>query len=200
MRRLALWAVAPLLLLLVAGGAPAVAAGPSVAVVDMVRLLKAHPRFKEVDGKFEQRQKQAEDFAKSENTRLEQLKGEISLMNAADPNRRQKEKELASSLVALKFEIEWRQQEAQREYVRGLEVLYAEVQALVARHAREQGIPLVLLKQDTEMKAGDLNDWGLKVQLRTVVHADASLDITDAVLRLLPAPAASAVPPPAPPR
>ena len=45
--------------------------------------------------------------------------------------RRAKEKEFLTRSQLLKLEIEWRKEEALREYMLGLERLYTEIQALV---------------------------------------------------------------------
>jgi len=82
--------------------------------------------------------------------------------------------------------------------MRGLEVRYAEVQAVVSRFAREQKIQVVLVKTDKELKAADFNDWGSEGPAPSVIFADPSLDITDQVLRLLSpgsAPPAGSPPP-----
>jgi Skp family chaperone for outer membrane proteins len=174
-----------------------------VAVVDVMKLLDGHPRKKELSDRYDQRQQQARDWAKKENADLEALNGQIALMNANDPNRRQREKELAGRLVTVKFEIDWRGKEAEREYMRGLDGLYAEVNAAVAKYARDNGIAVVVTKRDpTDMRVADVNDWGLKVQLRSVVYHDGALDITDRIRPLLggatvapPAPAPQTPPP-----
>jgi Skp family chaperone for outer membrane proteins len=178
----------------------AVAAPPvSVAVVDVMKLLDAHPRKKELSDRADLRQQQARDWAKGENAALEKLKGEIELMTANEPARRQKEKELAGRLVSVKFEIEWRQKEAELEYLRGLDGLYSEVNSVVAKYARDNGIAVVLTKREAaDMKVADVNDFGLKVQLRGVVFHDAALDITERVRPLL-ASAGGAAAPAAPP-
>jgi Skp family chaperone for outer membrane proteins len=168
-----------------AGAAPALAAGP-IGTVDIVRLVTNHPKFKELESRVEQRGKDAQAHEKKETERLDELKGRIGMMNPNDPARRTQEKQYLQAVASLKFELEWMQQDAQREYLRGLEVIYAEVQAAVGALAREQGLQLVLVRNDKELKAVSFDDWGLKTQLRAVVWAESSLDLTDALLKRAP--------------
>ena len=63
----------------------------------------------------------------------------------------------------------------------GLESIYAEIQRQVARYAKDNGILIVFLKTDVELRAVDFNDFGAKVRLRSVVYNEPSLDITDKI-------------------
>jgi Skp family chaperone for outer membrane proteins len=166
------------LVLLVLAARPAFAAPEGVAVINMVDVISSHPRIKEIETKFEQRQKSAQEYADRENKEMRDLQQEIELMQRNNPVRKGKEKVLAARQHSLQFEIEWRKQDALEEYVTGLESLYAEVQALVARYARENNISLVLQIPPEELKAADFNDYFAKVQLRTVVFSAGTPDIT----------------------
>jgi Skp family chaperone for outer membrane proteins len=171
-----------LLLALVAGfAAPAYAAGERIAVVDMVELISQHPRATELQRKLDQRRTEAEKHAMDEQKAMRDLQAQIELMNRNNPMRRVREKELLTTQTMLKLEIQWREEEALREYMTGLESIYAEIQRQVARYAKDNQIPIVLLKTDVELRAVDFNDFGAKVRLRSVVYHDAALDITDKI-------------------
>ena len=161
--------------------APAAAAPEGVAVVDMVQLITKHPRASDLQRKLEQRQQEAETYAESENKRLRALGAEIDLIGRNNPMRRAKEKEFLTLSQMLKLEIEWRKEEALREYMLGLERLYTEIQALVSKYARDRGIQLVLLSSKPELQANDFNDYAAKVRLRGVVFSEPALDITDQI-------------------
>lgn len=175
----AAWAVLP--------APPALAAPEQVAVVDMIELISDHPRATDLQSVLDQRQSEAEAYAREEQKALRALQAEIELMNRNNPMRRVREKELLFQQEMLKLELKWREQEAMREYMDGLEALYAEAQRLVARYARERGIQVVLLKTDVEIKAVDFNDYGAKVRLRAVVYHDETLDITPQIKSMLQA-------------
>ena len=185
---LAFWAFGP---------APCAHAAPErIAVVDMVDLISEHPTATQLQRELEQRQSEAEAYAMEEQKALRELQQTIELMNRNNPMRRVKEKELVVQDQMVKLELKWREQEAMREYMDGLEALYAEIQRLVSRYARESGIQVVLLKTSVEIKAADFNDYGAKVRLRAVVYHEESLDITPRIKAMFPAPAS----PPGQPR
>jgi Skp family chaperone for outer membrane proteins len=161
--------------------APAAAAPEGVAVVDMVQLITKHPRASELQRKLETRQQEAEAYADSENKSLRALAAEIDLIGRNNPMRRAKEKEFLTRSQMLKLEIEWRKDEALREYMLGLERLYTTIQGLVSDYARNHGIQLVLLSSKPELQAADFNDYAAKVRLRGVVFSEPTLDITDQI-------------------
>ena len=163
---------------LVALAAPASAAPERIAVVDMIELISEHPVAKDLQRRLEQREVEAETYAKQEQQALRNLQGELELMTRGDPNRMMKEKELLTQQTMLKFEIEWRKEQALREYMKGLETLYANIHGLVANYARNNGFTLVLLKTNPQITAMDFNDYGAKIRLRAVVYNDPALDIT----------------------
>lgn len=179
---------APLLILalvLVWPPAPAAAAPPAgIAVVDMVDLITNHPRAKTLQDKLDKEKVTAQAYAEGEQRNLGKLREEIEMMPPNNPQRRLKEKEYLVQAALLKLEIEWRQEQALRDYMDGLETLYTEVQALVARLARERGIGLVLLKDSKPIEAVDTNDYGSKVRLRGVVFYEPAMDITEEVKKL----------------
>lgn len=165
----------------VAFAVPATAAPEGVAVVDMVQLITKHPRATDLQRKLEGRQQEAEAYAEAENKGLRALGAEIDLIGRNNPMRRAKEKEFLTRSQLLKLEIEWRKEEALREYMLGLERLYTEIQALVGDYARRNGIQLVLLSSKPELQASDFNDYAAKVRLRGVVFSEPALDITDQI-------------------
>ncbi len=182
---------------------PAEAAGERMAVVDMIELISEHPVAKDLQRKLEQRESEAEAYAMQEQQALRNLQREIELMTRNDPNRMMKEKELLTQQTMLKFEIEWRKEQALREYMKGLETLYANIHGLVANYARGQGFAVVLLKTSPQITAMDFNDYGAKIRLRAVVYNDPAMDITPQIRAMFGPSAPPANTPgraPAPPR
>jgi len=172
----------------------ALAAPARIAVVDMVDLIEAHPRATDLQRQLEQRQTEAKTYAMGEQTSLRELQAQIEFMNRNNPMRRVREKELITQKAMVELELKWLEQEAMREYMDGLEALYSQIQMLVARYARQNGIGVVFLKTAAEIKAVDFNDYGAKIRLRAVVYHEESLDITEKIKAGFARPAAPAQP------
>jgi len=157
-------------------------AGPEVAVVDVTRLLNEHPESKELDKRLRRAQEDAQANADQQRERMEALKQEIQKLQAEDPERVIKERNLGVMQMNAEFSYKWAQQQALREYAASLETLYASVVTQVSRYARENGIKIVLQRRADEPKATTPDDFFLRQRLRVVVFADASTDITEPVL------------------
>ncbi len=182
--------------LLLVAAPPALAAGERIAVVDMVALITEHPRATELSSLLEQRQSEAETYARDQQKEIRELQGDTEMLGKTNPLRRAKEKELVFKKELLKLELKFREQEANREYMDGLEALYAQVQRKVQKYAQDHAIQVVLLKTSEDIQAVDPNDYGAKIRLRTVVYHDPALDITPAIKALIQAERqATAVPP-----
>jgi len=165
---------------------PAHAAG-KVAVVDIVKAMQAHPRTKKVEETFRAARQLAEKTLANEQAAAKDMKAELDQMQAKQPDRPYKEKAYELKLNTLRFNYEWAMKSAVREYVQGLERIYAAARGEVGRYAREQGIQIVLQHTDPSqpINAVDPKDFALKTRLRVVLYADIQVDITDAVVARL---------------
>ncbi|MDA1195072.1 MAG: OmpH family outer membrane protein [Planctomycetota bacterium] len=159
-------------------------AAPKVAVVDLVQAIQDHPRTKMVEDNLRKAQQEAQEEAKRQQERIDTLKAELDTIEEGNPKRLEKEKHLLQLQNAKKFNFEWAQVVAVRDYVTDLEQVYAAVRAVVGQIARERGHEVVLLKTDPTKKLNSTSpeDFALKSRLRVVVYSDATCDITDAVI------------------
>ena len=98
-------------------------AGPEVAVVDVTRLLNEHPESKELDKRLRRAQEDAQANADQQRERMEALKQEIQKLQAEDPERVIKERNLGVMQMNAEFSYKWAQQQALREYAASLETL-----------------------------------------------------------------------------
>ena len=159
-------------------------ANSKVAVVDLVQAIQDHPSTKKIEDKLRKAQQEAKAADEKDAARIKQLKEELDKIEEGNPGRIEKEKRLLQMQNNRKFNAEWAGVAAMREYVRALEQIYAAVRVTVSQIAREKGYDLVLLKTDPNQKLNSSGpeDFALKSRLRVVVYADASCDITQAVI------------------
>jgi Skp family chaperone for outer membrane proteins len=171
------------LALLVAWAPPAEAA-TKVAVVDMAKVIRDHPRHNVIEDKFRKARKDAEDDAKAAQAVVDGLKKKLEAMLENDPERERSEKQYQMQVNTMKFNYEWKIKVAVRDYARGLESLYRAVRQEVSTYAREQGIDLVLHQTDPTAKMNPTNpdDYELKRLLRPVIYADSKIDITPQIV------------------
>ena len=114
--------------------APAEAAGKT-AVVDMVKIMRTHPRAKVLEGNFEQAQKDARSILEEEDKDIEKLKRELQASNEQSPDRWLKEKHYQQRVANAQFNFEWTMKNAMRTYTQGLERMYGAVRGVIGRYA-----------------------------------------------------------------
>ncbi len=169
--------------------APAAEAAPKVAVVDLVQAIQEHPSTKKVEDRLRKAQVDAKAAAERTQKEIDRLKAELDQIEEINPARASKEKRVLQLTNNLKFNAEWAQLVALREYTRSLQSIYRAVQGEVGRVAAERGHDIVLLKTDPlrELKSSNPEDFALKSRLRVVVYASPSVDITAEVIKRLKA-------------
>jgi len=162
---------------------PAQAAGKT-AVVDIVKVMTAHPRTKVVEDKFRTAQENATKNLDLETADIQKLKMELEQMPAASPDRLRKEKSYQQRVGNARFNYEWSMKVGVRDYVLGLERIYSAVRGEIGRYAEEKGIDLVLQRTPDfqPLNSGDPKDFALKTRLRAVLYAAPSTDITEGVI------------------
>jgi len=179
----------PLLVALVAVFAwPAHAdAASRTSVVDLVKVMREHRDAAQIESRFVEARKQADANLKSAQAQLESLKKNLEKLGEYDPERAMRAKQYQQQLANMKFNYEWAQKSAVRDYARGLEKLYKAVRTVIAKYAGANGIEIVLVKTDPSqpMLPIDNQDFALKSRLRVVLYADPRADITDAILALV---------------
>lgn len=160
------------------------APGKKFAVIDLVRAISEHPRTKVIEDNMRKAQVAAQKEQKAEAERFKTLKAELDGMGEMAPRREFTEKKLLQLRNTMKFNAEWAELVATRNYVRDLEQIYKSVVSVVGLVARERGHEVVFLRTDPNQKLNSTSreDFALKTRLRVVVFADSSCDITQAVI------------------
>jgi Skp family chaperone for outer membrane proteins len=184
------------------GTAPVASAEPgaaSVAVVDMLKLINAHPDFKRAKDTLDQKLKAADSARKAAEDQLKLDEQQLEKDFPRDhPQRPAAEKALQQRRITAKFDWEWTLKLTQDEYMRSLISIHGKVVGFVAQYARANKISLVLQMTNEPVTGKSPDEFIPNVVVRSVVHFDDALDITAAVMKTFPpAPPAPAEPAPA---
>jgi Skp family chaperone for outer membrane proteins len=178
---------------------PSEAADTPIAVVDMLKCVKAHPSFVKAQADFENRAKaaDAEKERRMEDMRVLAKKLEMDVPKES-PQFLTELRSLKVKETQMKFEWEWSARVAQDEYVRTLISIYDQVKGIVANYARANKIMLVVQMTEERLQAKDPTEFTANVVVRSVPYFDPSLDITKKVIDTFPPASPSPGPAPAP--
>ena len=168
------------LVLCLAPGFAEAADAPRIAVVDMTTLIQNHPSAKQLDERFQEAKTSAMGAWNDMQERLKDMLAKIEKMNRTDPDRRLREKAYEQQKVTAEFSRRWAEREAVNEYVRSLERIYADVIVHVNTYARNNNLQLVLQRETKpeSIEAAGLDDFFVKLRLRSVLFSAPELDIT----------------------
>ena len=159
-----------------------------IAVVDMATLIQHHPDADALDDRFQEAKRTAQGNWDRMQEDLKALLGKIEKMNKNDPDRRREMRKYEQRKVNAEFSRRWAEREAVTEYIRSLERIYKDVIVKVNKYARTNDIDLVLQRETDQSKieSASLDDFFVKLRLRTVLYNAPELDITQAVKAMWP--------------
>jgi Skp family chaperone for outer membrane proteins len=181
------------------------APGDTIGVVSMLTVIMDAPQKDAIEKRQKDRENQAKTFAQGEEARLKALHAEIQALPRAHPQRRQKEDDYVRAEAKIEADLKILKARALDEYTSEYETLHQSVKQVVTDVARARGLKLVLFKTDDPINLRSPGEFAVNVGMRTVVWADGSLDITEAVKEQVRsripggAPPAGGTPPPPPP-
>lgn len=166
----------------------------SVAVVDMLRLINAHPEFKRAKDLLDQKLKTADSARKAAEDQLKLDDQQLERDFPRDhPQRAAAERGLQVRRITAKFDWEWTLKTAQDEYMRALISIHGKVVGFVGQYARANKLSLVLQMTNEPVTGKSPDEFIPNVVVRSVVYFEQALDITDQVIKTFPP-----APPPAP--
>lgn len=158
----------------------------AVAVVDLQAVFdgaKIIEQFKADQLRWQEDFKTQRDARQKE---LENLKFELDALDKNSDQFKKKADDLQLKAYEFKVWGDFQQAKAQHEQGLQLHKLYRDTRTVIAQIAQEQGYDLVLFNDNT----GDINwnqaqELNAQIQLRKVLYAADSIDITDQVLQRL---------------
>ena len=181
---------------------PSDAAEPMpIAVVDMLKCVKAHPAFVKAQADFETKAKAADAQREKSIDDMKEMAKELELKTPKEsPEYLAKLRSLEVKRTQMEFEWKWSARVAQEEYVRTLTSIYDQVKGIVANYARANRIMLVLQMTEERLQAKDPTEFTANVVVRSVPYFDPSMDITTKVIATFPPAGPAPAPAPAPTR
>ena len=156
-----------------------------MAVVDMAGVLRGSRQWRDC---VEERARMLDRVRRTLNKlsrQVQVLRNDYENLPPGTDERAQKGAEVEAALrnleqmrAALEAEVAQHQNESVRSF-------FGELTGVVAKYARENGIQLVLKKQALDLAGPESIEQNLQIATAEVLYADASLDITPAIVQRL---------------
>ncbi len=174
-------------------GAPAETgreAGPSdqktlLAVVDMGRVLAGCKEWQDAVAERARMLDAARRTLDKLARKGQVLRNDYENLPPGTEERAKKAEELEAALQEYQQMRQQLDEEAARQHESSVRNLFARLDSVVREYAKEHGISIVLKKQDFDLSAPQSVEQSLQVATTEVLYADASLDISTAIIERL---------------
>jgi Skp family chaperone for outer membrane proteins len=156
-----------------------------VAVVDMSRVLKESREWRDA---VEERARLL-DTMKRTLTKLSRrnqvLRNEYENLPPGTEERQQKAAEIERALQEFQQARVDLEEQIARQHDKSVRGLFGKLNRIVAAYAQQNGVQLVLKKQDVDLAEPETVEQSLQIATTEVLYADPALDISDAVVEAL---------------
>lgn len=166
-----------------AGDRPAAAL--KVAVVDMSRVLKDSREWRDA---VEERARLLDTMKRTLNElsrRNQVLRNEYENLPPATEERQQKAAEIERAVQEFQQARIDLEEQIARQHDKSVRGLFGKLNRIVAAYAQQNGVQLVLKKQDVDLAEPETVEQSLQIATTEVLYADPALDISDAVVEAL---------------
>lgn len=165
------------------GQPPRQGAAPQIAVLDISRIFKEHPRFAEKMAELKSRVESADASMKRQADQLQQMAEELKTLKSGSQEYKAKEREIASRRAQMQIDIQSQRKDFLQQEAKIYKDIYETVKVVVDEYARSAGLAAVV-RYASQPPEIDPNDPNVVLQdiKKDLVWFHPNLDITDHIL------------------
>ncbi len=160
-----------------------VAQGKSYGFIDMEYVLNNYAKNAELTETLGAKYQEIVDARRKGENDLQLEREEMATF--AGSKRAEAARLIAMKEFSLKFDYESEMRELEKKKIDGWKTLYVDIQEAAEKVSRDRGLDAVLVMNRSEPDGKSDQDMIAQITLRQVLYFDSSLDVTEAVLRLL---------------
>lgn len=156
-----------------------------VGVVDLLRVLKEPKAIQTIDEQLRSWIDKEQAPLKAMQEQLKELEAKIELMDGASAEARTMKRDLEHKSVEFKYAFNAADAERQERIKAARKLGFEVAQRAIADVARSKGLHLIVQARGGDIDGETESAVSAEIYLRTVLYADAALDITPDVLSVL---------------
>ncbi len=153
-----------------------------VACIDVVRIFNEYDRQKDLTEEMRDKNQEMQDEEQRRRGRIDTLQATLDAMSDDDPAKAQRQRELLRMHIDYKNWGELMQAEMAREVGVWTARNYNEIVTATEEIARDQGLDLVLYKEQANLMGFDPDAIRDQIRSRKLVYSSDTVDITQIVL------------------
>ncbi len=177
--------IAPASLLAVAVMTTCANAQSKIAVVNLTAVFERYQMVHDLEQVFEERRQSVKAEGQKRRDNVTMLGEALRDIRPGTPDFEQRENALITAEVEFRAWIEIQERRLKEQHKTWLLTIYRDSQAVISKLAKERGIELVLSYSDEIEDAPDSVAFKQQILLRSVLFADARINLTNEVIEIL---------------
>ncbi len=149
-----------------------------IGVVDISRVFEKYQKRIDLDQGLKGQEKEFQEQINSKKKEIIDLDEETQLLDLGSESRSKNENLLERKNVELEGFAKFAERQLLKKYKEFFENVYEEVVQKVEEIGKQEGFDLIVKKEESELKSGQISDLQFKIGIRTVLYHSDSVDIT----------------------
>ncbi len=156
-----------------------------LGVVDISDVFEKYQKRVDMDQKLKEQETGFQDEINKKRKEIIDLDEETQLLDLGSEGRGKNENLLERKNVELEGYAKFAERQLLKKYKGFFEGIYEEVVLKVEEIGKQDGFDLIIKKEESDLKSGQISDLQFKIGIRTVLYHSDSVDITLDVIESL---------------
>lgn len=149
-----------------------------IGIVDISRVFEKYQKRIDLDQKLKEQEKGFQDEINKKRKEIIDLDEETQLLDLGSESRNNNENLMERKNVELEGYAKFAERQLLKKYKNFFENIYEEVVQKVEEIGKQEGYDLIIKKEESDLKSGQISDLQFKIGIRTVLYHSDSVDIT----------------------
>lgn len=149
-----------------------------IGIVDISSAFEKYQKRIDLDQELKEQEKGFQDEVNKKRKEIIDLDEETQLLDLGSESRSSNENMLERKNVELEGYAKFAERQLLKKYKDFFENIYQEVVQKVEEIGKQEGFDLIIKKEESDVKSGQISDLQFKIGIRTVLYHSESVDIT----------------------
>ncbi|MBC8551376.1 MAG: OmpH family outer membrane protein [Candidatus Brocadiales bacterium] len=149
-----------------------------IGIVDISSVFEKYQKRIDLDQELKEQEKEFQDEINKKRKEIIDLDEETQLLDLGSESRSSNENLLERKSVELEGYAKFAERQLLKKYKDFFENIYQEVVKKVEEIGIQEGFDLIIKKEESSLKSGEISDLQFKIGIRTVLYHSDSVDIT----------------------
>jgi Skp family chaperone for outer membrane proteins len=149
-----------------------------IGIVDISSVFEKYQKRIDLDQELKEQEKGFQDEINKKRKEIIDLDEETQLLDLGSESRSSNENMMERKNVELEGYAKFAERQLLKKYKDFFENIYQEVVQKVEEIGKQESFDLIIKKEESDVKSGEISDLQFKIGIRTVLYHSDSVDIT----------------------